>query len=77
MHLKELANIIYTEGTASENTQICIMTHADNRVLWRGNAKSLKEWEDINGWIVAEILIDRNDVNDEAVYNKNKIVTVI
>lgn len=77
MYLKELATVIYTEGTASENTQICIMTHADNRVLWKGNAKDLKDWGRISGWIVVEVLVDRKDEENEAIYNKNKIVTVI
>lgn len=77
MYLKELASIIYTEGTASGNTQICVKTHADKRVLWKGNAKDLKEWENIKGWIVVEVLIDREDEENTADYNKNKIVTVI
>ncbi len=77
MYLKDLANIIYTEGTASEKTQICIKTQADKRILWKGNAADLKNWDNIKGWIVVEVLIDYSDEINQADYNKDKIVTVI
>lgn len=77
MHLKDLANIIYVEGTASEKTQICVKTHSDKRILWKGNAADLKNWDNIKGWIVVEVLIDYSDEINPTDYNKDKIVTVI
>ena len=38
MFIKKIANIIYEKDTASENTNITVKTHSDNRVLWTGKA---------------------------------------
>ena len=78
MLLKKLAKVIYEDGTASEDTQITIKTHEDNRILWIGKAKELKDWVNENKcWIVVEILIDQADTRNIPNYNKGKIITVI
>ena len=78
MFIEKIANIIYEKGTASENTNITVKTHNDNRVLWNGKAKELREWTKTNnGWIVVEILIDMADKRNIPDYNKGKIITVI
>lgn len=78
MFLKKIANNIYEDNTASENIQITVKTHKDNRILWSGKAKELKDWTNENkGWIVVEILIDTSDKRNIPDYNKGKIITVI
>lgn len=84
MDLKDLAKIIYTEGTASENTKITVRTHGEiKKTLWTGRAKQLQDWDKIEGWIVVEVLIDHNDKMSEFPgqekpdYNRVKIITVI
>ena len=78
MYLYKIANIIYEKDTASENTPIVVKTHHNNRVLWIGKAKELKNWNGINkGWIVSEILIDTTDRRNIPDYNKGKIIVVI
>lgn len=77
MFLKELSKIIYTEETESENTKIKVLSYADKRILWEGKAKELQNWERISGWIAVEVLVDFNDFENPAVYNKSKIITVI
>lgn len=77
MHLKDLANIVFVKGTASENAKIKVISYADKRILWEGKAKELKDWERIGGWIVVEVLIDFGDTEEPADYNKGKIITVI
>lgn len=84
MDLKDLAQIIYTNGTASENTKITVITHGEIRkTLWTGTAKQLQNWDNIKGWMVVEVLIDHNDKMSEFPglenpnYNRGKIITVI
>lgn len=77
MFLKDLARIIFADGTASEDTNIKVKTHTDKRILWSGKAKDLQDWEKIAGWIVVEVLVDFEDETNPAVYNKGKIITVI
>lgn len=78
MYLKDLAKIIYTEGSADENTKITVRTHGgDKRILWNGIAKDLQSMKNISGWIVVEMLIDKNDDSASVDYNKGKIITVI
>ena len=78
MFLKKIANNIYEDNTASKNIQITVKTHKDNRILWSGKAKELKDWTNENkGWIVVEILIDTSDKRNIPDYNKGKIITVI
>ena len=86
MFLKDLANIIYVSGTASENTPIKIVSHRDKtHLLWSGKAKDLQRDSFVNrGWIVVEILIDHNapeniSMEDVSIpdYNRGKIITVI
>lgn len=40
-------------------------------------AKKLSQWEKIAGWIAIEVLVDFEDATNPAVYNKDKIITVI
>ena len=84
MYLKDLAQIIYTEDTASENTKITVITYGEIRkTLWTGTAKQLQDWDNIKGWIVVEVLIDQDDKMSEFPgmekpdYNRGKIITVI
>lgn len=80
MYLKDLAEIIYTEGTARIDVPITVKTFADdNKVLWRGKAEDLQYWYDIEKWIVVEVLIDHSIPEEQnlADYNKGKIITVI
>ena len=86
MYLKDLSNIIYVPGTASENTPIKIVSHRDKtHLLWSGKAKDLQHDSFVNrGWIIVEILIDHDapkNISMEDVpipdYNMGKIITVI
>lgn len=83
MYLKDLAKVIYTKGTCDENRHITIKTEhsagCPHKVLWEGKAKELSTMQNIGGWIVVEILVDRNIKNEEVLpdYNKGKIITVI
>lgn len=78
MLLEKIAKTIYENNTASENTQITVKTHEDNRILWNGKAKELEKWVNENrGWVVVEILIDTSDKRNIPDYNKGKIITVI
>ena len=78
MFIEKIANIIYEKGTESENTNITVKTYNDNRVLWNGKAKELREWTKTNnGWIVVEILIDMADKRNIPDYNKGKVIIVI
>ena len=49
------------------------------RVLWEGKAKDLQNWDNIKGWIVVEVLIDKSRPEEKNLpdYNKAKIITVI
>lgn len=78
MFIEKIAKIIYEKDTASENTNIVVKTHNDNRMLWNGKAKDLQKWtKENNGWIVVEILIDDTDKRNIPDYNKGKVITVI
>lgn len=77
MYLKDLANVVFVKGTASEDTKIKVASYADKRILWEGKAKELKDWERIGGWIIVEVLIDFDNTEEPADYNKGKIITVI
>lgn len=77
MFLKDLANIIYQKGTASENTKITIRQHFDKySIIWKGIAKDLYKMR-LDGWIVVQILIDETDDTTTVSYNKGKIIEVI
>lgn len=80
MYLKDLAKIIYTPDTLSEDRKITVIQHNNRQILWTGKAKYLKEFANkgwIKGWIVVEILVDiivgEEDLPD---INKSKIITV-
>lgn len=78
MRLNKIANVIYEECTASENRKITVKDRY-GFILWQGQAKDLSSYADGKGWLVLEILIDPNplDDNDNAVdYNKGKIIIV-
>lgn len=85
MYLEDLSKIIYTKGTASEDTHITIKACADakickeGKILWEGKAKDLKHHQGIYGWTVVEILVDRSceEEKDLPDYNKGKIIMVI
>lgn len=76
MYLKDLAKIIYTPDTLSEDRKITVIQHNSRQILWTGKAKYLKEFAN-KGWIVVEILVDiiveEEDLPD---INKSKIITV-
>lgn len=78
MYLKDLAEIIYKEGTASEDVPITVITYYE-RDLWKGKAVDLQYWYNIDNWIVVEILIDHSIPGEEdlPIYNKGKIIKVI
>ena len=77
MFLKDLANIIYQKGTASENTKITVRHYLDkHNIIWKGIAKDLYKMK-LNGWIVVQILIDETDDNTIISYNNGKIIEVI
>ena len=77
MFLKDLANIIYQKGTASENTKITVRYYLDkHNVIWKGVAKDLCKMR-LNGWNVVQILIDETDNTNTISYNKGKIIEVI
>lgn len=83
MYLKDLANVIYTEDTTSENTHITVETSyndvGESEILWEGKAKDLKTMENIGGWVVVEILVDRSGEDELNLpdHDKGKIVTVV
>ena len=52
MFLKDLANIIYQKGTASENTKITVRHYLDkHNVIWKGIAKDLYKMR-LDSWNV-------------------------
>lgn len=62
MFLDDLASIIFTKGTLSENTHITVKTCAgNNRIIWEGRAKQLKYFAKDTNWIVEEVLNDTKD----------------
>lgn len=78
MLFKKLADIIYIKGTASEDTHITVKLHGTGAILWSGPAKFLKKYTKKHaGWIVVEVLIDKDDPSNCPDYNKGKIITVI
>lgn len=83
MYLKELAKVIYTKGTTDEDRHITVRTENNagcpHKVLWEGKAKELNTMQNIGGWIVVEVLVDRSIKNETNLpdYNKGKIITVI
>ena len=77
MFLKDLANIIYQKGTASENTKITVRHYLDkHNIIWKGIAKDLYKMR-LDGWSVVQILIDETDDTNTISYNKGKIIEVI
>lgn len=77
IYLRDIINLIYTKGTASEDTHITVLQHGTNMLLWEGKAKDLKNMPNIqSGWLIVEIHIDENDLHPVD-YNKGKIITVI
>ena len=77
MFLKDLVNIIYQKGTASENTKITVRHYLDkHNIIWKGIAKDLCKMR-LDGWNVVQILIDETDDTNTISYNKGKIIEVI
>lgn len=82
MFLKDIAPIIYTKGTASENMPIKVIHATNKNVLWKGKAKDLEIYTSRfkkGGWIIEEILVDTSGEIPEGIprYNLGKIITVI
>lgn len=75
MRLDKISNVIYEECTASENRKITVK---DQRgfILWQGKAKDLSSYARRQGWLVLEILIDPNPLDNAVDYNKGKIIVV-
>lgn len=81
MCINQIAEVIFTPGTYSENTRITIYMHHDkDRLvpLWEGKAKDLKDQKYLSDFMVVEILVDRDPKFDHLPdYNKGKIITVV
>ena len=77
MFLKDLVNIIYQKGTASENTKITVRHYLDkHNIIGKGIAKDLYKMR-LDGWNVIQILIDETDDTNTIIYNNCKIIEVI
>lgn len=83
MYIKDLAKVIYKEGTASEETKLTVISFCNKNTLWSGMAKDLgsavsqETGELLDKFIVVEVLVDWSDFTNPAPYNKNKIISVI
>lgn len=83
MYIKDLAKVIYKEGTFSEETKLTVISFCDKRTLWRGIARNLgsaisqETGESLDKFIVVEVLVDWSDLTNPAIYNKDKIISVI
>ena len=82
MYLRDLASSICSrkEDLADRDRHITVRNHDSNlrhNVLWEGKAKDLATFEHIGGWIVVEVLIDKDDTSHPCDYNKGKIITVV
>lgn len=81
MCINQIAKVIFTPGTTSENTEISIYMHYDKDrhvPLWEGKAKELKDQKHLSDFMVVEILVDHSPKFDHLPdYNKGKIITVV
>ena len=81
MYINQIAKIIFTPGTSSENIEITIYMYYDKDhlvPLWEGKAKDLKDQKYLSDFMVAEILIDHSPKFDHLPdRDKGKIITVI
>lgn len=75
MTLKNLSKVIFEEDTASENRKITVKD-VRGIILWQGKAKDLSNYEKGSDWLVLEIVVDNEDDENAAYYNKGKIITV-
>lgn len=76
MFIKNFAKVFAPKNTDAENTRISVVTYNDNRTLWSGKAKHLKD-AGLDNYIVVEMLVDQADTANEHVYNKAKILKVM
>lgn len=70
-----IQQVIYEEGTASENRKITVATMRGD-ILWEGIAKNLEAFSETEDWSVCEILVDDSDEAFEKRYDKGKIIIV-
>lgn len=76
MFLRDLAKIIYAEGTASMHRHITVKAYGDGRTVWTGEAKDLIKYAKEHHWLVVEILVDTTDTHTDVFTNKGKIIIV-
>lgn len=84
MYIKDLAKIIYTPNTTSENTQVTVFTGTGEqkcKKLWEGRAIGLQNAEFIKkdaGWQVCEILRNNSKCfSNIPKYNRPYIIYVV
>lgn len=80
MSMDTFMSMTYVHDIASENLDVKVITMGEKRELRSGKAIDLKNWNNISGWLVVEVIRDTQPISHESyeqLYNCPYIISII